>query len=317
MYPKPNRPARGGRSSPSPAALQIPPLAHSIPLKLKHFVLIAVAVLGGCGDPLVGGAYKGRPLLMLEGPIDLPEGVAFLAEAACEGAWVECFESTCGFDDEDRCPPCDDRLEACYDQAEPSLSATPFRLGLFWARSNTGAGSVQQFALVAASFPARYRLSLFAPPPVEVLQPASVAGRYALGLLLVYVDADGDATYTPGRDTIVGGADQRAVLYTPNGMQDERFGRLGPGYHRLRLSAECDTGSGQAAEVDDSPMVLTLSLDEALLRDLVLDPDCDGRLDDFDICLDEDTLTHLCAGADHALCDLCLEALDAAQEAAM
>ncbi|MCB9544942.1 MAG: hypothetical protein H6706_03520 [Myxococcales bacterium] len=275
--------------------------------------VLGLLALGGCGDPLVSAAYRGRPLLALEGPIEMPQGAGFLGEAECDGAWFECFDDRCDLDRDDFCPPCDDAYYACVDRAA-DVAPGALRLGLFWARPDDAgaAPAVQHFALVVASFPARYQLSLYTPPPAEALQRGSASGQYGLGLLLVYLDTDADDRFTPGRDPIVGGAPGRAILYSPGGVRDADLGAWAAGFHRLAIGPTCEGGGGlaQAAIADDSPMALVLSADPGVLQTLLLDPDCDGALDDFAICLEPEALERLCAGQAPVLCDLCLEALD-------
>ncbi|MEZ4474101.1 MAG: hypothetical protein R3F60_25600 [bacterium] len=189
-----------------------------------------LAAVLGCGDPLVGGAYRGRPLLALEGPIELPQGADFLAAAECEGDWFDCFDRQCDLDEDDFCPPCDDAFERCMRSSAARFDTGKLRLGLFWARPDEAGGSpsVQQFALVVASFPARYQLSLYAPPPAAVLQPGSAGGRYGLGLLLVYLDTDADDGFTAGRDPIVGGAPGGPCSTPPAGSMMRPWGASTP-----------------------------------------------------------------------------------------
>ena len=262
-------------------------------LDLKVFSLVCLV---GCGDALVGDTYRGQPLLVLEGPIEVPDGWAFLSGADCEGAYFECYDLC---DTDAACARCDEAFEGCLAETSAESRTQDFRLGLFWARPSEGAGSVQQFGLVTSGFPARYYLSIYGPPPGHVVRAASDEGHYALGLVLVYLDLERDGQYTAGRDPIVGGADQQALLYSPAGMQDALLGAWGAGYHRLRLAPFC----GDPPRQDEGPTVITLST--AVLDGLVFDPDCDGLLDDFDICLDQGTLDHVCRGADPGLCDLC------------
>lgn len=265
-------------------------------------LLALVALLGACGDPLVSGTYRGRPLLHLSGAVDLPDGVDFLDTALCEAELFECYDACPDWD----CPACDRAWEGCVD-APPRADAGDFRLGIFWAQGASDA-VVQQYSLTVSSFPARFAATLYAPPPDAVLQPAE-SGRYALGLLMVYLDRDGDDAFSAGVDPIVGGADGRAVLYTPGGVDDPRFGALGPGYHRMGVLSVCTAAGGAlVAQADPSELVLTLSADPDLQRRLLLDPDCDGAFDDFATC-EPTVVERWCRTGTHLLCDLCFDAL--------
>ena len=269
-------------------------------------VSILTLVIYGCGDPLAKADYQGEPMLSLEGPIDLPNGPNFIALASCESDWFECQE-TCS-----DCDPCDDTFNECADEmliAQPE--PPPLRLGIFWSREvkNGAEPRLQAFSLVTSSFPARWSLTLYSPPPNAALLRGSDSGRYSLGLVLVWLDANEDGRWTRGSDPIVGGAELRAVLYTPDGVNDERLGHYGPGYHPLSLFPTCEIGLGHEGERDDSPMTLELSLEPELLRNLVLDTNCDGTLDEFDICPAQEEIEAACEGADLTLCDLCLDEL--------
>ncbi|MGK0361973.1 MAG: hypothetical protein ACI9U2_004293 [Bradymonadia bacterium] len=291
-----------------PPAWRARPTAFALPGILALVGLLSV--LTACGDPLVSGAFRGRPLLHLSGAVELPDGATFLDEALCEATLFDCYEA-CTTDD---CPPCEDGWETCV-TAPPSARPTDFRLGIFWAQGQ-GAPVVQQYSLTVSSFPARYGATLYAPPPADLLQPAE-RGQFTLGLVMVYLDRDDDGVFTAGDDPIVGGADGRAVLYTPNGLDDDRFGVLEPGYHRMSVLSVCTPEGGElVAEADRSDVILTLSANPELQRRLLLDPDCDGEFDDFAAC-DPDVVERWCAAGAHLLCDLCFDVLadDAEDEA--
>lgn len=262
-----------------------------------------LAQLIACGDPLVGGSFRGRPLLHLSGAIELPEGANFLDDALCEAAIFDCY-AACTTPE---CPACEADWAACVD-APPSAQPSDFRLGIFWAQGQ-GSAVVQQYSLTVSSFPARYGATLYAPPPAGLLQPAA-QGQFALGLVMVYLDRDDDGIYSAGVDPIVGGADGRAVLYTPGGVDDDRFGVLGPGYHRMSVLSVCTPDGGELiAEADRSDVILTLTADPELQRRLLLDPDCDGDFDDFAAC-DPLVVERWCAAGAHLLCDLCFDVLE-------
>jgi hypothetical protein len=259
--------------------------------------------LAACGDPLVSGDYRGKVLLRLSGPVDVPEGVGFLDLAMCEARVFECYADC----ETEECPACEADFDACAANPPPRQLA-PFRLGIFWAQG-TGAPVVQQFGLTVSDFPAQYAVTIYAPPPEGVLQPAE-EGRFALGLLIVYLDQNGDGRFNQGSDPVVGGADGRAVVYTPDGLYDDRFGTLDAGYHRMSIVSVCTPAGGElVAQSDGAEMILTLSADPELQQRLLLDPDCDGAFDDFATC-DPAVVERWCNQGKHLLCDLCVESLD-------
>lgn len=275
--------------------------------RVAGLLLGGALLLASCGDPLVSGTYRGRPLLRLSGAIDLPYGVEFLDTALCEAALFECYAAC----ETEACPACEADWARCA-AAPPQANATDFRLGIFWAE-DVDAPVVQQYSLTVSSFPARYSATLYAPPPAQVIQPAE-RGDFALGVLLVYLDRDGNDAYTPAVDPIVGGADGRAILYTPSGIDDARFGTLSAGYHRMGVLSVCTPEGGELiAERDDSDMILTLAADPDLQRRLLLDPDCDGAFDDFAAC-DPAVVERWCLAGAHLLCDLCFDVLDELDE---
>lgn len=270
----------------------------------KHIVLFWIALaLIACGDPLVSGDYRGKVLLRLSGPVDVPDGVAFLDLAMCEARVFECYAEC----ETETCQACDDGFDRCAANP-PARQDAPFRLGIFWAQG-TGAPVVQQFGLTVSDFPAQYGVTIYAPPPQAVLQPAE-EGRYALGLLIVYLDQDLDGRFSQGTDPVVGGADGRAVVYTPEGLSDERFGSLDAGYHRMSIVSICTPDGGELlAESDSTDMILTLSAETEFQRRLLLDLDCDGEFDDFAAC-DPAVVIRWCDQGKHLLCDLCAEVLE-------
>lgn len=274
----------------------------SIPL-LSVVALVVMSLFVACGDPLVDGAFRGRPLLTLSGAIELPEGANFLDDALCEATLFDCYEACTT----EECPVCEAAWETCVD-APPSARPSDFRLGIFWAQGQ-GASVVQQYSLTVSSFPARYGATLYAPPPNGLLQPAA-RGEFALGLIMVYLDRDDDGVFSAGVDPIVGGADGRAVLYTPTGVDDDRFGVLEAGYHRMSVLSVCTPEGGElVAEADRSDVILTLTADPELQRRLLLDPDCDGEFDDFATC-DPAVVERWCNAGAHLLCDLCFDVFD-------
>ncbi|MBU0552119.1 hypothetical protein KKF91_08575 [Myxococcota bacterium] len=202
-------------------------------------------LLWGCGDPLVDGAYLGEELLRLEGSI-----------------WVR---------------------DGGEDEEAAKLPTGDLRLAILWTTGTLAETfenpvvSMREQTVTNGLFPARYTLSIYTHPPKAALQAAEGGGLYALGLLIIYLDIDGDGQWRPDVDERMGGGDQRAIAYTPKGATSASFGALGPGYHRLEVTAEgCDAediihlARATSREVE-------VVIDRGEGRDSILpDLDCDG-----------------------------------------
>jgi len=157
------------------------------------------AVCGGC-DSLVDQSYRGEPLFGFDGKV-------------------------VSFDD-------------------PSLGTAPVQVAVFWAPSgHTGDGMtslVEQASVsVRMSFPLRFRLEVFEPPPRGVWL---ADGRpLALGLVLAYQDHNRDGHYSPGE--LIGGNESRALVYAnaPIASQDSPTGAALPaGFSLAYLPLLCD-----------------------------------------------------------------------------
>jgi len=162
-------------------------------------VIATLLLIAGCGEPLADGTFLGDELLHLEGEVRVHE--------------------------------------------EPAATG-PLRLAIFWTTKSLADGlgdplsSVAQQALTTGIFPARYALSLHEPPPQEVVVSVPDGeGRYALGVLLAYVDANQDGMVSEGE--LEGGATDLVVLYTPGGASGSEFGTLAAGYHTMKPAGEC------------------------------------------------------------------------------
>lgn len=237
-------------------------------------LLMGTALGGGlsaCGEPLVDGDYHGEALFELEGSVLLQKD------------YWETLENPNG---------------APFPPGE-------LRLAVFWATNINGPSSqsveavdvVEQQAVTTTSFPAKFKMSLFTPPPAELLAEAPEGeGEVALGLVLVYTDKNGDGRWTREEDALVGGAPAQALVYTPGGASSPQLGDLSPGYQRLRVREDPDLCSEGRLPLEKMPNEsMSLLVDPLEPTEFFLDFDCDGFGDEWweEICVPE-TFFELC-----------------------
>jgi hypothetical protein len=125
----------------------------------------------------------------------------------------------------------------------PLAEGTP-RVGLFWSptgdtREAPAQLVEQRSATIDVTFPAAFKVRLFESPP-----PAAFAARaeLAVGVLLVYLDADENGRFDPAGDRLLGGDDRGAVLFAPAalGAEASPTGRpLQAGFTYVRLPLPC------------------------------------------------------------------------------
>lgn len=272
--------------------------------RLAPLALIAAL---GCGDALAPADFQGEPLLTLSGPITQPDGPNAIAFAQCDAAWLSCVQ-TC-----DTCAQCDAAFVDCVDARQIATPPPKLNLGLFWSsahRARDGSDAIPQViatSQVRPSFPATWTLSVYTPPPASVLTAGSTSGQYTLGLVLVWMDANHDGVWTRRVDPIVGGARLRAVLYTPDGLDDARLGRFTAGFHPVSVEWHCEPPTPNTPMIapDNYPMDVEVSAEENFVRALLLDVDCDGQAQDFEVCPPELLQGNMCNAVDLGLCDLC------------
>lgn len=206
-------------------------------------VVAALCGLAGCGEPLVDGDYRGEAMLALEGSVVL----------------LSDYEASLGAEDE----------------ATPAaLPSGELRLAVFWstqgledAHAVDAISGVEQQAVTATAFPARYSMSLHRPPAAELVHQTEDYGEVAIGLLLVYVDADASGDWTPGADALVGGAPEQAILWSPE-----------LGFERVR-AVDCQDERRQFEP--QRSRTLDLLVDAHFPSEFLLDLDCDGDGDEW------------------------------------
>lgn len=270
--------------------------------------LALIAALG-CGDALAPADFQGEPLLTLNGPITQPDGPNAIAFAQCDAAWLECAQAC------ESCTQCDATFVNCVETRQIATPPPKLNLGLFWSGAHRTTDDSTDDAIpqviatsqVRPSFPAAWTLSVYTPPPASLLTAGSTSGRYTLGLVLVWMDANHDGVWTRGADPIVGGARLRAVLYTPDGLDDARLGRFPAGFHPVSVEWECTPQAPSTPMIasDSYPMEVEVTAEKDFVRSLLFDVDCDGQAQDFEICPPELFEGKMCTAVDLGLCDLC------------
>lgn len=203
--------------------------------------------LAGCGDAAVDGRWPGEPLYTITG-------------------WVELESATTSaIDDTQR-------------------ASGELRVGIFWAPTKgidfQLETAVEQDVSTAGTFPARFTVTLYEPPPDALLHPViDGSGELAQALLLAYLDQDGDGAWDRASEPLIGGASQRLLLYTPGGIVSDSFGQLGPGFHRVTPSGDC--GGGVARFAVDKTADVELAVSMSFPASAMLDLDCDGKTDEW------------------------------------
>ena len=233
-------------------------------------LLLSLAVLMvSCGQMAVDGHYRGEPLFAIRGTVSVT--------------------------------------------ATRSDLSGELRVALFWARPGSAGGApldavtaVEQEVGTASSFPARVALTVHERPGAELIATApDVQGTFALGMLLVYLDVDGDGRWDRGLEELVGAAPDAVVVYAPAGLTGGRYGTLAAGFHLLARApgAVCDAPLA-SAEASEVPIVVDMRFPAAALGDI----DCDGGAEEWSgTCPSPATVWSMCRNnaTPDALCSTC------------
>lgn len=136
--------------------------------------LFALSLLASaCGDPIVDTSYRGEPIWFVEGTINAP------------------------------------------DQLDGLRLGDEVRASLFWSPNLNQADQplvlIEQTSVTAeVRFPATFEVRVFEPPELDHF--VTFDGRYAVALLLIYVDEDRDGFFG-ANDDVVGGTLNKALVF--------------------------------------------------------------------------------------------------------
>ncbi len=120
---------------------------------------------------------------------------------------------------------------------------------------------------VETTFPARYALSLYAPPPEHILADAvGQPGGGPVGAVVLFADEGDDGTFDPDQDALAGGTDEVVLLYlseewtaeAPAGSDAPDPVTFEPGYHAVSFDGGCP-GEGPARAEDAAAVDLYVS----------------------------------------------------------
>jgi hypothetical protein len=166
------------------------------------------------------------------------------------------------------------------------------RVAVFWSSQGEHGHQHQQQTQVSTSFPSRYTLTLFTPPPDEVLyQPPHTPSPVAIGLPMLYDDADFSGSFDGGEE-VLGGSLDVLVFYSAESLghqpppaddTDDPQGEgpreaIEPGFHAVQqLGQSCDQGDLVLTQVD--PTTVAMAVGDLWTRPG--DMDCDGDDDEW------------------------------------
>ncbi len=162
-------------------------------------------LLFACGDPIVDTSYRGEPIWYVEGTINAPEQLHGLS-----------------LGDE-------------------------VRASLFWVPNLNPSSPLQLIEQTSVTaevrFPATFEVRVFEPPSDEHYVVSD--GRYAVAMLLIYVDEDHDGFFSAA-DRMVGGAVQNALVFARDAVPMEEspsHAALAKGFSVVRPPLDCpETG---------------------------------------------------------------------------
>lgn len=150
-----------------------------------------------------------------------------------------------------------------YTDASEAPPVEGVQVTLLWGPNDEG--SWQESIGVNTTFPARFSLTLYAPPPTDLMSP--LGAGLGVGSPVLYTDDDLDGVFDRDRDTLVGGSDDKLVLYVGDEAEITDTASLWaaePGYHMVRLTeGDCLSTLEAAEETDPQSVDLFLSTQSA------------------------------------------------------
>jgi hypothetical protein len=209
--------------------------------------IVSFLVLAACGDPLVGGDYRGEVLASLDGTVRM--------------------DPSSGYD-----------LQI-YPTSE-------LRVALFYA-THDGGSAFEQPVVVETEFPARYRVDVHHPPPAEaIFEAAWSETEVAVATPLLYADLDADGRWQKDVDPIVGGSPDLALVWSSGTVTNpitttaDWFIELRPGFQRMFADRPICIGQDQATTwfpAEDYPVDLWVGP----AWDWLIDWNCNGHNEEW------------------------------------
>lgn len=131
---------------------------------------------------------------------------------------------------------------------------------------------------LSTTFPDRFLMTLYAPPPSGV-DDTPLGPGLSVGALVLYVNDDGEVGFSRGSDTLVGGSGDQLLIYVSEDAAEADTGvawSSTPGYHTGRLvRGDCLTVASAIEETD--PLDVKLYLSDAAAAPLAgCGPDSEG-----------------------------------------
>lgn len=123
------------------------------------------------------------------------------------------------------------------------------RASIFW-QTEGGALMEQQSLSTQVEFPSSIEVLVFYPPPHQALVKAA-SSSYAVGMVLLYVDLDGDRRFDDGQDRFVGGDTRNGFLYSPAQASAEASPTgtaLAAGFSLVNLTTLCNWRRAQTGQ---------------------------------------------------------------------
>lgn len=263
------------------------------------FMASACLIPVGCGTPLADGTYRGRALYSVEGPLLVADFEQLGALAVCQEDAEVCTEAAltqCDAEDddidEDMCAAaerCYADLDACLAGEGPGFDVftSEIALGvtLVWSDPTGDGEPFEQPSTIEPGLPARYRLTIYQPPPPSTLYRTE-GGDFAVAVLVAFEDIDGDGALDPDRESVLGGTAELAILYTPGGVDAPALGRYGPGFHRVVPDdGWCESpDEARFFAPDEAQSPITFGRLDEIAPALLPDLDCRDGLSEWGLC---------------------------------
>jgi len=170
-----------------------------------------------------------------------------------------------------------------YSPTELGWPDGELRVTIDWAewsgdggRSNYDASELETFT----SFPSRYRLHVYLPPPDAALFRPPWAGdrQIAIGTPLLYIDRNGNGQWDYGADPVVGGSEDTVAVYLMGDRPlSDNYITLQPGFQLMWAVIDyCSEAGAEGEDVFFSKVNGPVNLLVGDLWDQLKDWACDG-----------------------------------------